>query len=101
MFFLAFQGDPKSGPFEPGSGQSTQKLEGVTQIHAAAVNGDKAWLARLLVGKSTIFPIIHNQCCLKFVVYAANTMDLEQTGPLGAMGFIVFAFHDKSTVKPV
>ncbi|KAH3749153.1 hypothetical protein DPMN_183644 [Dreissena polymorpha] len=24
------------------------KLEGVTQIHAAAVNGDKAWLARVI-----------------------------------------------------
>ncbi|KAH3749199.1 hypothetical protein DPMN_183691 [Dreissena polymorpha] len=36
---------PREGPFDQ---SQSQKLEGVTQIHAAAVNGDKAWLARVI-----------------------------------------------------
>lgn len=40
---------PRPGPFDQAQ---SQKLEGVTQIHAAAVNGDKAWLARLIVSNT-------------------------------------------------
>ncbi|XP_052235623.1 inversin-like isoform X2 [Dreissena polymorpha] len=36
---------PREGPFDQ---SQSQKLESVTQIHAAAVNGDKAWLARVI-----------------------------------------------------
>ncbi|XP_052812830.1 inversin-like isoform X2 [Mya arenaria] len=40
---------PRLGPFDAAQ---SQKLEGVSQIHAAAVNGDKAWLARVLMSNT-------------------------------------------------